>query len=104
MTGFQDGLHSLHSTNGPLLPESFSGAHKVQSSQNQLASFWWPAEIQHSSPFLLDLKNLWFGSNLSELTYPLVTTRGIPFNVIKAMINVEQSVLSQHTLTYKARG
>lgn len=40
------------------------------------------------SPFFLDWR-VWFASNLSELTYPLVTTRGIPYNVIKSVINME---------------
>lgn len=56
------------------------------------------------SPFPLDLKILWFGSNLSKLMCLLVTTRGIPYNVIKIIIHMEESQLSQPVLVSEAPG
>lgn len=46
----------------------------------------------------------WFVPNLSKLTYLLVTTRGIPYNVIKIIINMEESQLSPCELASESLG
>ena len=47
---------------------------------------------------------LWFHSNLSKVTCLLITTRGIPYNVIEMIINMEGSQRRQCALASEALG
>lgn len=66
----------------------------VKGTQSRPASggLWWLDNAESTYP--LDWTILWFGFSLSKLMYPLVTTRGISYNVIKIIISMRNHCLA----------
>lgn len=99
--GFQESptQHFETHTNGPSL-----GSGPRRGAQISLASGCLAVNCKPRVHHPLDVKILRFGAHLSKLTCLLVTTRGIPHNVIKIIISVEQSQLRQPALAWEAPG
>ena len=88
-------FHTLDKWSPPWAPGAVSQT--WGDARSSLASVCLAVTCKPWVPYPLDLKILLFASNLSKLTCLLVTTRGIPYNVIKVKINMGESQLSQRS-------